>query len=101
MSNHDFIDTVFRNARSQNGWLPRPVGDEQLREIYEHMKWGPTSVNCSPARIVFVFDHTFSPPAQADADVLTEARRFASSHGIRVFDSGSDNIHHVIVESDL
>ncbi|TCK36982.1 3-hydroxypropanoate dehydrogenase [Paraburkholderia sp. BL8N3] len=54
MSNHDFIDTVFRNARSQNGWLPRPVGDEQLREIYEHMKWGPTSVNCSPARIVFV-----------------------------------------------
>jgi len=53
------------------------------------------------ARIVFVFDHTFSPPAQADADVLTEARRFAAEHGIRVFDSGSGSIHHVIIESGL
>ena len=54
-----------------------------------------------PARIAFVFDHTFSPPAQADADVLTEARRFAAAHGIRVFDSGSGSIHHVIIESGL
>ncbi len=54
-----------------------------------------------PARIAFVFDHTFSPPTQADADVLTEARRFAARHGIRVFDSGSGSIHHVIIESGL
>ena len=54
-----------------------------------------------PARVAFVFDHTFSPPAQADADVLTEARRFAAAHGIRVFDSGSGSIHHVIIESGL
>ena len=36
-----------------------------------------------PSRIVFVFDHTFSPPSQRDAEVLTEARRFAAEHGIR------------------
>ena len=54
MLNHDFIDSVFRNARSHNGWLDQPVSDAQLAAIYEHMKWGPTSVNCSPARIVFV-----------------------------------------------
>jgi 3-hydroxypropanoate dehydrogenase len=30
------------------------VSDETLREIYDLMKWGPTSANCSPARIVFV-----------------------------------------------
>ena len=54
-----------------------------------------------PARIAFVFDHTFSPPTQADAEVLTEARRFAAAHGIRVFDSGSGSIHHVIIESGL
>jgi homoaconitate hydratase family protein len=54
-----------------------------------------------PSRIVFVFDHTFSPPSQRDAEVLTEARRFASAHGIRVFDSGSGSLHHVIIENGL
>ncbi|HEX5421077.1 MAG TPA: aconitase/3-isopropylmalate dehydratase large subunit family protein [Gammaproteobacteria bacterium] len=55
-----------------------------------------------PERIAFVFDHTFSPPSQADADVLTEARRFASKHGIsHLFDSGSGSIHHVIIENGL
>ncbi len=49
-----FLDRVFRNGRSQNGWLPEPVSDEQLKQVYELMKWGPTSLNCSPARIVFV-----------------------------------------------
>lgn len=54
MSNKEFLDQVFRNARSQNGWLPEAVSDDQLRQVYDLMKWGPTSVNCSPARIVFV-----------------------------------------------
>jgi 3-isopropylmalate/(R)-2-methylmalate dehydratase large subunit len=55
-----------------------------------------------PDKIAFVFDHTFSPPSQQDADVLTDARRFARAHGIRnVFDSGSGSIHHVIIESGL
>ena len=49
-----FLDRVFRKGRSQNGWLNEPVSDEQLKQVYELMKWGPTSVNCSPARIVFV-----------------------------------------------
>src|ERR1700730_14968659 len=55
-----------------------------------------------PDRIAFVFDHSFSPPSQADADVLTEARRFAAKYEIRnVFDSGSGSIHHVIIENGL
>ncbi|MGO4326086.1 malonic semialdehyde reductase [Cupriavidus sp. 2TAF22] len=54
MPKNDILDTLFGNARSQNGWRDRSVSDAQLREIYEQMKWGPTSVNCSPARIVFV-----------------------------------------------
>src|ERR1041384_585299 len=55
-----------------------------------------------PDRIAFVFDHTFSPPSQADADVLTEARRFAAKYGIRnVFDSGSGSLHHVVIENGL
>jgi 3-isopropylmalate/(R)-2-methylmalate dehydratase large subunit len=55
-----------------------------------------------PDRIAFVFDHTFSPPSQRDADVLTEARRFAAKYGIRhVFDSGWGSLHHVIIENGL
>ena len=48
------IDVLLRKARTQNGYLPEPVTDEQLREIYDLMKLGPTSANCSPSRFVFV-----------------------------------------------
>lgn len=48
------LKTLFTEARTHNGWQDIPVSDEQLREIYDLMKWGPTSANCSPARIVFV-----------------------------------------------
>lgn len=47
-------DLLFREARSHNFWLERPVDDEQLSEIYELMKWGPTSANGCPARIAFL-----------------------------------------------
>ena len=48
------LDTIFRNARTHNGWLDKPVTDAQLRAIFELAKWGPTSANSQPARIVFV-----------------------------------------------
>ncbi len=48
------LDRLFREARTHNAWLDRAVGDEQLRALYDLMKWGPTSANTSPARIVFV-----------------------------------------------
>ena len=48
------LDTLFRNARSHNGWQDKVVSDEQLENIYNLMKWGPTSANSCPARIVFV-----------------------------------------------
>ena len=48
------LDLLFRAARTQNGWLPLPVSDDQLRQIYDIMKAGPTSGNCCPARFVFL-----------------------------------------------
>ena len=48
------LDTIFRTARSHNEWQDRPVSDAQLEQMYEVMKWGSTSANCSPARILFV-----------------------------------------------
>ena len=48
------LQTLFTGARTHNGWLPQPVSDETLHEIYALLKWGPTSANCSPARFVFI-----------------------------------------------
>ena len=47
-------EQLFEDARTQNGFLPDPVSDDTLRRIYDLMKWGPTSANCSPARFLFV-----------------------------------------------
>ena len=48
------LDQVFRNARTHRAWLPRAIGPEVLSNLYDLMKWGPTTNNTSPARFVFV-----------------------------------------------
>lgn len=47
-------DALFRAARSQNRWLARAVPDAALRELYGLLQWGPTSMNCSPLRVLFL-----------------------------------------------
>lgn len=51
------LDQLFDKARTNNKWQPREVPDALLKQIVDHMKWGPTSANCSPVRIVFVKSH--------------------------------------------
>ncbi|MDD2876163.1 MAG: malonic semialdehyde reductase [Acidiphilium sp.] len=48
------LDVLFRTARTQNVWSDAPVPDETLHALYEVLKFGPTSANCSPARFVFL-----------------------------------------------
>ena len=48
------LDVIFRAARTHRAWDGRPVADATLHEIYELMKWGPTTSNTCPARFVFV-----------------------------------------------
>ena len=48
------LDQLFRQARTHTAWLDKPVTDDTLRQLYELMKWPPTSANSNPARIVFV-----------------------------------------------
>lgn len=48
------LDLLFRTARSQNAWQDKPVPDSLLRELHDLMKWGPTSANCWPLRVVYV-----------------------------------------------
>ncbi len=47
------LDTIFRSARSYNGYLDRAVAEADLNAIWELMKWGPTSANQMPARLVW------------------------------------------------
>jgi len=47
-------EQLFTEARTQNGYLDTAVPDSQLQQLYQLLKWGPTSANCSPARFVFV-----------------------------------------------
>ena len=48
------LDQLFTQARTQNGYRPTAVSDATLHQLYELVKWGPTSANCSPARFLFV-----------------------------------------------
>jgi 3-hydroxypropanoate dehydrogenase len=48
------LDLVFREARSHNAWQDRPIDDDTLHALYDLLKWGPTSANCSPARFLFI-----------------------------------------------
>src|ERR1700675_4693331 len=52
--NDQSLDQIFRLARTFDGWADRPIEDKTVREIYDLIKWGPTSANCSPARFVWV-----------------------------------------------
>ena len=48
------LDALLLNARSQNKWTDKPVTDEQIHQIYDILKMGPTSANSSPARFMFL-----------------------------------------------
>jgi len=47
-------EQLFDHARTHNAFTAEAVPEAQLRQLYEMMKWAPTSANCSPARIAFV-----------------------------------------------
>lgn len=48
------LDQVFRNARTRNGWIGRDVPETLIRAAYDLMRLGPTSMNCCPARFLFL-----------------------------------------------
>ncbi len=52
--NNEAHDQLFRNARTHNVWLNKPVDDALLQQVYDLAKMGPTSANICPMRVVFV-----------------------------------------------
>ena len=55
------LSQLFTEVRTRNAWSDRPVAPDLLRQLYDLTKFGPTAVNASPARFVFVT----SPEAKA------------------------------------
>jgi len=51
--NDDALDTLFRTARTYNGYVDEPVTENDIREIYELVKMGPTSANQQPGRFIW------------------------------------------------
>ena len=54
MLNQSAFDTLFYKAHTHNGWQDREVTEAQLQQLYDMLRWAPTSANGSPARFVFV-----------------------------------------------
>jgi 3-hydroxypropanoate dehydrogenase len=50
----EVLEQLFRQARTHSAWLPEPVPEHLLRELYELVRLGPTSANSQPARFVFL-----------------------------------------------
>ncbi|MGM1057727.1 malonic semialdehyde reductase [Saccharothrix sp. Mg75] len=50
----DAQDLLFREARTANAFTAEPVTDEQLRQVHELVKWGPTAMNSQPLRVLFL-----------------------------------------------
>ncbi|MBI5889198.1 MAG: malonic semialdehyde reductase [Nitrosomonadales bacterium] len=48
------FEQLFLEAHTNNAWQDKPVADELLQRLYDTLRMGPTSMNCSPARLVFV-----------------------------------------------
>ncbi|MGD9543149.1 MAG: malonic semialdehyde reductase [Methylocystis sp.] len=66
------LERLYTGARTHNGWLPKEVPDSLLELAVDYAKWGPTSANCSPLRVVFVR----SPEAKARlAPAMSDANR--------------------------
>jgi len=70
------LDTIFRTARTYNGYLPGEVTEADIRAIYELLKMGPTSANMQPARFVWCL-------SQAAKDKLADCASAANAPKIR------------------
>lgn len=84
--NAEALDQLFREARTYNAWLDKAVSDDTLRQLYDLMKWGPTSANACPARFLFV-------PLTTEQRAITACARAGKRR--EDYDSARDGDHRV------
>ena len=51
------LETLFTEARSHKAWLNKDISNDQINQIYNLLKFAPTSGNCCPARFTFLKNH--------------------------------------------
>src|SRR5687768_17922532 len=54
MADDKTLDLILRQARSHGDFTDRAVPEEALRAAHELMKWGPTSANSQPMRVLYL-----------------------------------------------
>ena len=54
MLSTETLDTLFKKAQSHKGWLNKDITNNQIHQIYDLLKFAPTSGNCCPARFTFI-----------------------------------------------
>jgi len=52
--NQQALEQLFLSARTHNGWQDKSVSEEILKQLYDLIKFAPTSANASPARFLFL-----------------------------------------------
>jgi 3-hydroxypropanoate dehydrogenase len=72
------LDTIFRTARSYNGYTDAPVTQDDIKAIYDLVKMGPTSANQQPARFVWLLsqdakDKLAAAASATNADKIRKA----------------------------
>jgi len=76
--NDEALDTIFRTARTHNGWEARDVSETMMQAVYDLTKWAPTSANCSPARFIFVTSDEGKARLAAHLDEGNRAKTMAA-----------------------
>lgn len=89
--NEDGLDTIFRTARTYNGYLPGEVTEADIRAIYELLKMGPTSANMQPARFVWCLSQE-AKDRLADCASATNAPKIRTAPAAVVI--GMDHDYH-------
>jgi 3-hydroxypropanoate dehydrogenase len=86
------LDQIFRDARTQNAWTDAPVSETMVRAIYDLLRFGPTSANCSPARFVFVTSEEGKQKVGAHMSATNRAKSLAApviaiiGHDLKFYD---------------
>src|SRR3977135_1963233 len=74
---------LFLDARTHNGWLDKPLPDSMLRELFDVVKFGPTSMNTQPMRLLYLRTAAQATPQAPSCTVKRRQDDGGSSHSGR------------------
>jgi 3-hydroxypropanoate dehydrogenase len=76
--NDEALDVIFRAAHTHNRWQDKPVSPAILMAIYDLMRWGPTTANSCPLRIVYVVSQAAKEKLKPHLDTYNVKKTMAA-----------------------